>query len=339
MINLKQLAKHLNLSQATVSRALNNYSTVNSATKARVIEAANALGYRANTSARQLATGKTGAFGIVLPAADNLLMDPHFVDFLAGLTSALAVNDLDLVLSASDGIATYRRLATTRKVDALVLSAPKLDDPRIRELLAMNFPFIVHGRTDRKPDYAYFDIDNYKAFKDATRLLMDLGHQEIALLNGTQDSVFAIDRYRGYCDVFGQRGLVVNPELVFADAMTEENGYRIISQLIDANKLPTAILCSSALLTLGANRRFRDAGIVVGRDVSIVSHDDGLSSLKTENFSVPLTVTRSPIRIAGQEIGKMLIEQSLGASISALQKVVQAELVVRASTCAAPNRK
>lgn len=337
MINLKQLAEHLNLSQATVSRALNDYTTVNQNTKARVIEAANALGYRANTSARQLATGKAGAFGIVLPAQDNLLMDPHFVDFLAGLTSTLAKHDLDMVLTASDSVATYRRLAATRKVDALVVSAPKLGDSRIAELVEMNFPFIVHGRTDRKPDYAYYDIDNYKAFKGATQLLMDLGHRKIALLNGTQDSVFAIDRYNGYCDAMREKGLVIDPELVFAEAMTEENGYRTISKLMDANILPTALLCSSTLLTLGANRRLRDAGILVGRDVSIVSHDDGLSSLKTENFSVPLTVTRSPIRIAGQEIGNMLVQQNRGAPLEQLQRVVPAELVVRASTRAAPS--
>lgn len=338
MTNLKQLAKHLNLSQATVSRALNDYSTVNATTKARVLQAAKTLGYRANTSARQLATGKAGAFGIILPAADNLLTDPYFIDFLAGLASSLAVHDIDLVLSASDGIAIYKRLTTTRKVDGLVITAPKLKDPRIDELLAVNFPFIVHGRTERQPDYAYFDFDNYNAFKDATLLLMNLGHRKIALLNDTKDSLVAIDRHRGYCDAFEQFGLSADPELTFFGKMTDENGFRIMSQLIDHDKLPTALLCSSTFLTLGAIRRLRKSGIMVGRDISIISHDDGVSLLKTENFSVPLTVSRSPIRIAGQEIGKMLIEQSRGAPLSELQRVLPAELVVRASTQVLPKK-
>ncbi len=336
MANLKDLAQHLGLSQATVSRALNDYPTINAETKKKVLEAANLLNYRPNSSARRLATGKAGAFGLVLPVTDNLLTDPHFVDFLGGFTEALAAEDLDVVLTASDNPQTYKRYAESGKVDGLVLSNPKIDDIRVQILSEMQFPFVVHGRTSGPAQYAFYDIDNHGAFLTATRHLLDLGHRRIALLNGTTDAMFARSRFEGYRDALAAHDIKVDSALVFNAQMTEEQGYTHTRILCAHDQRPTAILCSSALMTLGVSRRLREEKLQMGRDISVISHDDGLSSLKTENFSVPLSVTRAPIREAGTEIAGMLISRINGTAISDLQHVRKAELILRASTSTAP---
>ncbi|MEP3298629.1 MAG: LacI family DNA-binding transcriptional regulator [Pseudoruegeria sp.] len=333
-MNLRELSDHLGLSQATVSRALNGYTTVNAKTRERVMEEAKRLNYRPNTSARRLATGKAGAFGIVLDQSDDLLNDPHFVDFLSGFTHELASMDLDVVLTAAQGLSTYRRFATTGKVDGFVVSAPKVNDPRILALSEMNFPFVVHGQSDIEAPYAYFDVANKVAFADATRLLINLGHNRIALINGTGDSMFAQERLAGYEQVLKDAGIPIDPTLIHHGPMSEDEGYRQTQILYALAKPPTAILCSSTLQTLGLTRRLREEGLEIGREVSVISHDDGLSSMKTENFSVPLTVTRAPIRTAGCEIAKMLVSLSGGADVSALQRLMPAELIVRASTSA-----
>lgn len=337
MANLKALADHLGLSQSTVSRALNNYSTVNSETRQRVEEAALRLNYRPNSSARRLATGRADAVGIVLPQADDLLMDPHFVDFLAGLTQTLSKRDTDVVLTAADGTQTYQRFATTGKVDAFVISAPKANDERIAVLSKLNFPFIVHGRCETDIPYGYYDIDNEGAFHDATRLLLELGHRRIGLINGSLDSMFAKQRFLGYERALSAYGLNADPALVSHAPMNEECGYRHAARLLDIKPRPTAIICSSTLITVGAQRRIRESGLAIGSDISIISHDDGLSSLKTENFSVSLTVTRAPIRNAGVEIAKMLLELVEGTPLNKLQRIVPVDLIVRAST-SAPKR-
>ncbi|MBM7069158.1 substrate-binding domain-containing protein [Actibacterium sp. 188UL27-1] len=339
MANLKDLADHLGLSQATVSRALNDYSTVNATTKQRVLQAANHLNYRPNTSARRLATGRAGAYGIVLPKADNLLMDPHFVDFLSGLTTAFAAHDLDIVLTGAEGIQAYQRFANTGKVDGFILSSPKSDDPRIRLLSEMEVPFVVHGRCDVDLDYAFYDIRNRSAFRDATNLLLNLGHTRIGLLNGPSDAIFARDRLKGYTEALVTNDLIPDPTLVMHDMMTEEYGYRATGTLFAQPSPPTALLCASTLVALGATRRLRRDGLTVPEDVSIISHDDCLSSLKTENFSVPLSVTRAPIRDAGTEIAKLIIDLSRGAAIADIQKTVPVDLIVRASTCTAPQAR
>ncbi len=333
-MNLKDLSEHLGLSQATVSRALNGYSTVSPKTRDKVLAAAQQLNYRPNTSARRLATGKAGAFGMVLNQTDDLLNDPHFVDFLAGFTKELAAMDLDVVLTAADGLGTYRRFATTGKVDGFVISAPKVRDDRIQALSEMNFPFVVHGQTEIQTPYAFFDIANEDAFFDATRLLINLGHQRIALINGQADTMFARQRLTGFQRALAQAGLNCDPGLILHGGMSEDEGYRQTQHLFTLPQPPTAVLCSSTLLVLGLTRRLRDEGLEMGRDVSVISHDDGLSSMKTENFSVPLTVTRAPIRTAGREIAKMLVALSEGADVSTLQRIVPADLIVRASTSA-----
>lgn len=338
MAKLKDLADHLGLSQATISRALNGYSTVNDQTKERVLEAAARLNYRPNSSARRLATGRAGAFGVVMPSSRDFLADPHFVDFLSGLTQTLSEHELDVVLAASDNIQTYERFADGGKVDGFVISSPMADDPRIDALMRRGFPFIVHGRTADASGYGYYDINNCQAFEDATRLLLNLGHRRIALLNGRREAVFAQDRFEGYANAMREAGVGIDEALVFHGAMTEENGLRRTEALFDLAEPPTAIICSSTIVAIGVTRRLREEGVQLGRDVSLISHDDGLSSLKTENFSVPLTVTRAPIRDAGLAIAEMLIAQSKGAPLGELQVVAPVELILRASTASAPGR-
>jgi LacI family transcriptional regulator len=84
-MKLSELAERLGLSQTTVSRALNGYPEVSEATRERVLDAARRFDYRPNASARRLATGRAGAVGAVLQTNRNLLFDPHYVVFLAGL--------------------------------------------------------------------------------------------------------------------------------------------------------------------------------------------------------------------------------------------------------------
>src|SRR3954466_596384 len=132
-MKLKDLAGELGLSQTTVSRALNGYPEVSQATRQRVLEAARRFDYRPHASARRLATGRAGAIGAALQAYRNLLLDPHYVEFLAGLGERLSEDEIDIVLSPSRGNdeQMYRRLAAGARVDAVILSSPTVADERI----------------------------------------------------------------------------------------------------------------------------------------------------------------------------------------------------------------
>jgi len=338
--NLKTLSKHLGLSQATVSRALNGYDSVKPATRERVEAAAKALNYRPNSSAQRLATGRAGAFGVVVTSGEHMLIDPHFTEFLAGLTRTLAESEIDIVMSSAapeNQVATFKRFADSGKVDGFIVSAPKKFDPRIEALIEMDFPFVVHGQCAASERYSFFDIDNKLAFDKATDLLLQLGHRRIAFLNGIPDAMFAIQRNEGYFEAFSRYGLTPAPEMLVKDQMTEEVGFNRLRPLLDSENPPTAVLCSSMILALGAQRAIREKGLQIGKDISIISHDDGLSSIKTENFSVPLTVTRAAIRDAGVALAGMLRDIVEGKITTPMQRIEPVDLIVRGSTAPAPK--
>lgn len=338
-MNLKQLSRMLDLSQTTVSRALNGYPEVAEETRRRVVDAAKRHGYRPNPSARRLATGKAGMIGYVMPTGASVEIDPHFVEFLSGLGDYARTHELDLALSPStmeDEETTYRRIVANRQVDAVYISSPRPKDGRIALLNELGIPFIVHGRSEGLDfDYPFLDIDNEAAFYEAARLLVQLGHRRIALINGNPDQTFAIHRERGARRALAASGVELPPARIRAMPMTEENGYAATREILAADERPTAIMCSSLLMTLGIIRALRDAGLSVPGDVSLIAHDDVFPFLRPENFPVPLATTRSSIRAAGQRIAERLAARIGGLEDGARGEVWPVDLVVRGSVAQA----
>jgi LacI family transcriptional regulator len=333
-VNLKELSHHLGLSQTTVSRALNGFPEVGEKTRRRVVEAAERFQYRPNASARKLATGRAGAIGVVLASGRNLLLDPIFTDFLAGVADRSAATETDVLVSSTRGdeAGAYRRLARVRSVDALILSSPSLEDARLALLQRLKLPAVVHGRTRSAVPYAYLDIDNESAFRNATSMLADLGHRRIGLLNGDTAYTFAAHRRRGWREALAARGLPAPPELDSTASMTEENGYRLARGMFELAEPPTALICSSIFVALGAMRAARDTGRIIGRDLSLVAHDDGIAAIRPETLTPALTTTFSSIRAAGARIAEMATALSAGVDPRSLHEIWPVDLVFRGST-------
>ncbi len=335
MTTLKDVAQYLGLSPATVSRALNGFPEVGAKTRVRVVAAARELGYTPNSNAQRLATGKSGVVGMIFRSAHGLMVDPHFTDFLAGLCSRLANSEIDLMFHVAppgQQLNHYARFMAGGAIDGMIVSAPEIEDQRIEALLARNFPFVVHGRHAEDVPYAYYDIDNDGAFTAATRLLADLGHSRIALLNGPKGLAYVEQRETAFYRTVAERGFAVPAEFVSHDEMDEEAGCARAAAMLRSPQRPTAFVCSSSLLALGVYRALGEAGLSVGGDVSVIAHDDVLPYMRTEHFAVPLTVTRAPIRNASVHLAEMISEVIAGTDPKTLQKTETVDLVVRQST-------
>ncbi len=339
-MNLKELAKLLNLSPTTVSRALNGYPEVSEATRQRVLQAVKTTGYRPNTAAQRLATGRAGSIGLVLPIGPGRDTDLHFAEYISGLGEVATASGVQFVVCPSrpeDEPETFERLAASGSVDALSLSYIRSEDPRLSVVKKLNIPYVVHGRhVGSVPDYPFLDIDNEGAFRDATRLLLQLGHRRVAILNGPEVLAFARRRHAGMAEALARAGLPAEDRLCRNMAMTEENGYRGMVRFLDQSDPPTAVLCSSMILALGATRAINQRNLKVGVDVSLIAFDDVFPYLKPENFSTPLTTTTSSIRSAGARIAERLISEAAGRRFSPQQEIWKADLIVRASTGPAP---
>ncbi|OCI97037.1 transcriptional regulator [Rhizobium sp. AC27/96] len=340
-MNLKQLSQMLGLSQTTVSRALNGYPEVNRETRERVLKAVRETGYRPNKAAQRLATGKAGSIGLVMPTSPGNSSDVHFSEFLTGLGEEALRHDFHFVLTPADPndeVGALRRLAASGNVDALFVNYLRGHDPRLEMLKTLSIPFLVHGRSiGSEPDYPYLDIDNEAAFYDATKLLLQLGHKRFALLNGLVYLDFAIRRKNGVEAALAERGLTLDEACVSHTAMTDEQGLLVMERLLQMEQRPTAILCSSTVLALGAVRAINQAKLKLGEDISLIAHDDVLTLLKPENFTVPLTTTRSSLRAAGNRIAERLIGEIKHSDEFPSQELWKTELIVRASTGVAPD--
>jgi LacI family transcriptional regulator len=336
-MNLKQLAQHLNLSQTTVSRALNGYPEVNEKTRSRVLSAARALNYSPNARAKGLATGRAQAIGHVLPISDqHEMVNPIFGDFIAGAGATYAKGGYEVVISLvddKDEESAYRSIRNRGNVDGIIVHGPRMSDPRVALLTELGLPFVVHGRaSDVNLPYSWLDTNNGRAFQRATEFLLDLSHRKIALINGLEFMDFAHRRRDAYVTALTARGIAVAPSLMRSGEMTEIYGYRAARDMLAQDNAPTAFLVSSMISAIGVRRAIHEAGLEMGRDVSVITHDDDLSYLKNGD-DVPLfTATRSSVRAAGMHAAEMLLHLIRSPGGPPVTRLMEAELIIGRST-------
>lgn len=335
-MNLKQLATHLKLSPTTVSRALNGYPEVSEKTRKKVMDAAEANNYHPSHHASRLATGKSFTIGHVVPLNHHAMINPHFSDFIAGAGTTYSHEGYDMLLRVAredEEESIYRRFAKNGRVDGVILHGPRTNDPRIALLQDLGLPFVVHGRTsDDATTYNWLDVNNFRAFERATQFLLDLGHQQIALINGFENMNFAMRRRDGYLNALKQANISTNPEIMFSGEMIEPQGYEAVQALLKQKNPPTALLFSSILPALGAVRAIQEAGLTPGKDISLVAYDDQLSFLQNSGDIPLFTSLRSSILDAGKRVAEMLINKINNPDDNFNHELWEAELVLGTST-------
>lgn len=341
-MNLKQISEILGLSQTTVSRALNGYPEVNEDTRLRVEAAAAKHGYRPNARAKGLATGRSMVIGHVIPSSSrHEMVNPIFGDFVAGASKIYAENNYDMMFTNAPDTsieASYRDLFARGAVDGVVIQGPKVDEPRIEALARMGVPFVVHGRSTNATDlYDWVDVNNQRSFQRATQFLIDLGHRRIALMNGLEDMDFAQRRRKGYLGALAEAGITPDPNLMRSAEMTEIYGHKETLDLLSLDYPPTAILVSSIISAIGVRRALEDSNLKLGRDISVIAHDDALSYMQNGQDVPIFTATRSSVRHAGEIAARMLIARINTPDAPPQTQLLEAELVLGRSTGPAPR--
>lgn len=342
-MNLKELSEKLGLSQTTVSRALNGYPEVSEATRLRVAEAAQLYNYSPNRRATGLATGRSKTIGHVLArSTQHEMVNPIFGDFVAGAVETYSSRGYDMLFSQvsdQDEAETYRKLMRTGAVDGVIMQSPKVNDERIEILNKIGLPFAVHGRASGiTASYNWVDVNNKSAFQRATEFLLDLGHKRIAFINGIEDMDFAMRRRNGYIEGLNQRGIEIDPSIMHSAEMTEVYGHHQTRDMLSSDNPPTAILVSSLISALGVRRAIEEAGLVMGKDVSVITHDDELSYLRNGETVPIFTATRSSVRDAGHHLANMLLDHIENPGSEPKTKLLEAQLVVGRSTGPAPTK-
>lgn len=329
-VSLKTLSRQLGLTEGTVSRALNGYDDIAPKTRERVRETAARLGYHPNSNARRLATGNAECIACILPWQSTHIADPFLGELLDGISEALAERHWDLTVtvprSQEDEIATIRRLARAGRVNGVVISRTLLRDPRVETLQEIGLPFVAHGRTASPQDFAWLDTDNFAAMREATLHLAGLGHRRIAHIHGPLRYNFAAERLMGYRQALQDAGLAAGPALEAGSETDLATGHDAMHRLLAADEVPTAVVCVTDMVAIGAMKAIRELGLLPGRDMSVVGYD-GIPI--GEHMSPALTTMKQPLHSAGQKLVTMLMSVIDGDDPANNQEILSAQLVRR----------
>jgi LacI family transcriptional regulator len=195
----------------------------------------------------------------------------------------------------------------------------------------------MHGRTNIGQPVAWMDIDNTSAVERATSHLLDLGHRRIALLNGVKGRTFAEHREIGYLAALSARGVAFDAALMGNSAFTDEVAFRMAQAMLELKPRPTAFLAGSMMTALGVFRAIRQAGLMLGRDVSMIAHDDVFPYLNADNMYPTMSTTRSSIRQAGSRVAELVLQVLGGKPLEDVHELWPVELVLRESSRPPPQ--
>jgi DNA-binding LacI/PurR family transcriptional regulator len=340
MATIKDVAKMAGVSPSTVSRVIADNRRISLATKERVKKIMTELNYHPNMIARSLIKRSSHTLGLILSrSTDSAFSNPFFSEIIRGISAVTQSFHYNLMLATAQDYAEEAkeclRMVTEKRVDGVLLLASRVNDELIPELIENNYPFVVVGRAPDLQKCYSVNNDNIQAAYLAVRHLFNLGHQRIALLNGPDEYILCQDRFEGYRFAFREYGIENDPTLVKKGSFTQEDGYRLTSELMSISSPPTAIFAVDDLMALGAYKAIKERGLLIPDDIAFVGfNDDPLASI----IEPALTTVRIPIYEMGLAAATMIIHLLQEKEIFPSQKILSSELIIRDS-CGAKKAK
>ena len=277
--NLTQIAQDLGLSVTTVSRALKDGPEVHPDTRARVKEVATRLGYVPNLHGRALRTGRTQRLTAILPLETReYLSDIAKLPLIEGMTLAAKERGYSLSIHSTtpeeDPQESLLQVIQAGTSDGVIITRMRAADARVPFLLDRGIPFVTFGRSDQDLDYAYVDVDNEAIAHDATRRLIAMGCQRIALQNLVIDDQFSTSRLRGYLRAIEEAGLYVDMDLVGHEDFTIAASQAWVEHLLTLPEPPTGLICANELGLFGTLSALRLHGLTPGTEMRVLLRDN-----------------------------------------------------------------
>jgi len=332
---LADVASEVGLSPSTVSRALDpsRAAMVNSLTRERIVTAAERLGYRPDVQARSLMTGRTQTIAVIAADLGNTWVTP----ILHGIASRVSVEGIvPVIAETNDDSTVLTHLIDhmlSRRVDALIVLAARRQDADVISSAARIVPTVVAARGLVDIDVPVVAVDDRLGGQIVAEHFADLGHRVVAQIKGPLDvSNFSL-RTEGFSEVAERRRLRQLPVLGEAAVPTEEEGHRLMSQILtEADDRPTAVFAQNDPMAVGAFMAVREHGLRIPEDISIAGTND-----------MPLTALLDPglttVHYPGWEVGYAAASLTLRLldRVEHVESVcLDPDLVPRASTAPPP---
>ena len=309
---IRALARHLDVSIGTVSKALNNRSDINPETRKRVLEAAAELGYVANQSGRSLRRGSTQTIGFMIESGNETVTDADnfFMAVFDGAQTVFRRHHLDLIVlpcaSDEDPVEYLQRTMARGLVDAVIISATRRDDARVPLLAKAELPFVALGRSDTV-SHPSIELDFEGVAKQSVDRLVAHGHREIAVALPANELNMGNLFSAGYKEALRKHGIRYRRDMVRRVVASDQGGYDLGEWLVThPEPRPTAVVLSYELPATGLYRRLGESRLLPGRDIAVIGFRD---SPLTRYLVPSLTSFTTSLKDLGTALAKMLLSQ------------------------------
>ena len=330
---IHDIAKKLNITASTVSRALNDNPRISDATKKAVQRAAQKLNYHPNHIAAALRNGRSNIIGVIVPTVDR----SFFSSVVRGIEEIANQARYNVMICQSyddyeKEVATVEALLRSR-VDGIIASFAKQtkDFDHFLKAKERGIPVVLFDRSNDKLEVSHVVVDDYLGAFKATEHLIQQGCKRIAHFAGAQRISIYKDRLRGYKDALTEYGLPFHDSLVLESNMQLEDGRNSMLQLLQSNERPDAVFSASAYGILGALQVLKEKNIKVPEGVALV----GFSNEPYTSFTEPsiTTVEQHSLRM-GNAAAEIFLEEVTDDDKKFIpQKIVlKPELIIRQSS-------
>lgn len=330
-VSIKDIAKVMNISYSTVSRALNNSPRVKPETRELIQRKAVEMGYLPSAIARSLVTRRTNTIGVVV----TKITDLFFAEVVQGIEETSVNRGYSVILTNSDGRPDYELAAIQtlreRRVDGIILVAACASTEAKQRLFGspeIETPIVIINNVHQQHVGYSVETDNLGGGRAATQHLLALGHRRIAYIAGPSNEWDSVERQQGYEQALRAAGLSPDPALIVRGTNLVGGGLIAMQQLLALPDPPTAVFCYNDVTALGAMRAAYAVGRRIPQDLSVVGFDD---IALAPYFEPPLTTVAQAKREMGEKAVQMVLDLLAGESV--VEKwVLPSELIVREST-------
>ncbi|MFB4164011.1 LacI family DNA-binding transcriptional regulator [Alteribacillus sp. JSM 102045] len=339
MTTIKDIAKEAGVSVTTVSRALNGYYDVNENTRKKIQQIAAELNYSPNSVARSLVTSKTKTIGLLVSELSrSALKDSFMVEIMGGLNAYAGEAGYDLILFSTDSakqrLKSYSQLCRERQVEGAIMLGMKKDDPYLTEVIESNIPCVLIDIEMSGENVGYVTTDNEFGAQTAVKHLINLGHRNIAMVNGHDQALVSQHRLKGYKKELQEAGITFRQHWVVDGQFQEETAEKEAEKLLQEYPEISALFCASDLMALGAMRSAKKLGRNIPESLSIAGFDD---IVLASYAHPPLTTVAQDKYKMGYEAGKLLLH-ILNGDPTKRVTILDNHLVIR-NTTTANNQK
>jgi len=328
MPTLLDVAKRAGVSQMTVSRVVNGSALVGAETRARVEEALAETGYMPNMLARSLRSKRSDTIALLLPDMTN----PFFTELAHGVEAAAREHSVTMILANSDENEDEEvrliRVLLQRQVDGLLVVPAGSGDAALRLCRTQGVHLVCVDRRPQDPDVDVVRADSEGGTIELGRMLVGLGHRDMAILTGPASTMTAATRATAFRHALVEEAGLPEPP-VFVGTFSIEGGHAATLEAMAGTPRPTALFAANNFIALGALRALRELDLRVPEDVAVVGFDDLPEAMVMFPF---ITVAAQPAFEIGRQSVVMLLDRLADPDRPFEEVVLPTELVVRESS-------